>query len=201
MAALTGPDGKEQSDQDAKKNYDRLVTQKDLYDSDEINLINFLRECYRRIYPQQDKNKTKILGGGALVFNSANVRLNDNGYYYAKRTNFRNLELHLRTGFLSGSSHDSDRDQYEIYLDQAGVVLVGMCNKFAGVPFGPHTWVQSERHAGASGNPLQRIGHVLSFFDHKLHSDMQVGASGYSPDSEKRGNALLVEDLSPYPSY
>jgi len=200
MADFYGPDGKELTDhQDAKKNYDRLVRQKNLYTSDEINLINFVRECYRRSYPLQDKNKCQFLNGGALVFNGANIRLNDNGYYYAMWTNIQGLTLHERTGVLSGSSHASDRPQYEIYLDQAGVFLVGMCNKFAGVPFGPHTWFQSEKHAGA-GNVLQRAGHLISFFDHKLHDDMQVGAFGYSSYSEKRGNALLVENITPYPS-
>ncbi len=200
MADFTGPDGKEMTDhQDAKKNYDRLVSQKGLYNADEINLINFVRECYRRSYPQQDKQKSQFLNGGALVFNGANVRLNDNGYYYTKLKNTPNLTIYDRTGFLSGSSHDSDLPQYEVYLDDAGVFLVGMCKKFSGVPFGPHTWFQSERHAGA-GNPIQRVGHVLSFFDHKLHDDMQVGAFGYSIYSEKRGNALLVENITPYPS-
>ena len=194
MAALTGPDGQEQWDEDAKDNYDRLVRQKDLYDGNEINSINFLRECYRRSFVQGDKNKGKWMGGGALVFNGANMRLNDNGYYYSMWRNFPNLEINPRK-----SSHDSDRDQYEIYLDQAGVILVGMCNRFAGVPFGPHTWLQSERHAGGSANPLQRIGHVLSYFDHKLNSNTQVGAFGYSPFSEKEMRALLVEDLPPYP--
>jgi hypothetical protein len=200
MADFTGPDGKELTDhQDAKKNYDRLVKQKGLYNSDEINLINFVRECYRRSYPQQDAKKTQFLNGGALVFNGANVRLNDNGYYYAMWTNIANLTLHERTGTLSGSSHASDRDQYEIYLDEAGVFLVGMCRSFAGVPFGPHTWFQSERHAGA-GNVLQRAGHLFSFIDHITHGDKQVGAFGYSDYSEKRGNALLVENITPYPS-
>src|SRR5579862_8324126 len=103
MTDFWGPDGKELTDhQHAKENFDRLVRQKNLYNSDEINLINYLRECYRRSYPQQDKKKAKLLQGGALVFDGANVRLNDNGYFYAKWKSTQNLTLHKRDGWLSG---------------------------------------------------------------------------------------------------
>jgi hypothetical protein len=205
---VSGPDGKENGgNKEATDNYQRLVKQSNLYNSTEIELINFLRDCYRRSHPLLGGGV--FVDGGALVFNGANVRLcADDGAFYRLWRNKSGLKIGMRTGPLSGSSHASDEPQYEIQLDQAGVFLVGACSKFPNVPGGRHTWFQSEAHAGA-GTWLQTIGHTASYGAHVSSGYQQVGSFGYSEYSEKevasgwvmsgrKANPLLCENRGPY---
>jgi len=191
----------------ATANYQRLVNQQNRYNQTEIELINFLRDCYRRSAPQQGGGI--FVAGGALVFNGANIRLcGDDGAFYRLWKNKDGLTIGARTGPLSGSSHASDEPQYEIQLDKAGVFLVGICGNFPNIPGGRHTWFQSEAHA-AAGTWGQNILHAGSFGAHVASGYQQVGAFGYSEYSEKdvadgrvmsgrRANALLCQNRGPY---
>jgi len=166
---------------------------------DERRFVDLLRELYRNSQPFSDP--AGFVAGGSLFFQGGNMRIaGDNGRFYELWRQMGGLALGWRTGLLTGSSHTSVVDQYEIRLHDAGCVLVGIADHL-GVPGGVHTWAQSERHA-ATGNPLQRLGHLWSFFDHKLHHHQQVGAFGYSPYSEKTppNNPLVVQRLPELPT-
>src|SRR5947209_1857026 len=92
------------------------------FNSDEMSLANFLRELYRRSWPLQTRQV--LVTGGSLVFCGPNIRVMDGGAYYRLWKGKSGLTTRPRTGRLSGSSHQSDQDQYEIQLRDAGVILV-----------------------------------------------------------------------------
>jgi hypothetical protein len=167
-------------------------------DEDEVRFVDLLRELYRNSQPLTDP--AGFVAGGSLFFQGGNMRIaGDDGRFYELWRQLGGLALGWRTGPLSGSSHASIVDQYEIRLHGAGCVLVGVADH-PGVPGGVHTWAQSERHA-ATGNALQSIAHGLSWVDHKRHGNQQVGAFGYSPYSEKSppNNPLVVQRLPELP--
>jgi hypothetical protein len=161
---------------------------------DEQRFVDLLRQLYRSSVPLTDQ--TGFVAGGSLFFQGANLRIaGDGGRVYAMWRKLGGLATGWRTGRLSGSSHASTLDQYEVRLNGAGCVLVGVA-AHPGVPGGAHTWAQSERHA-ATGNWGQTIAHGYSWVDHKTHDNQQVGAFGYSRYSEKSppNNPLVVQKL------
>jgi hypothetical protein len=166
---------------------------------DELRFVNLLRALYRNSQPLTDQ--AGFVAGGSMFFQGANLRIaGDNGRFYELWRQMAGLALGWRTGTFSGSSHTSTVDQYEIRLHGAGCVLVGVADH-PGVAGGTHTWAQSERHA-ATGNVGQSIAHGLSWVDHKLHGNQQVGAFGYSIYSEKSppNNPLVVQQLPTLPT-
>lgn len=210
---LDSPDGYESGgNKDAQTSYERLIAVKGNFNDEETALINWLRQVYRNCVPLLDQREGQgpFVSGGSLVFNGGNIRLfRDGGRYYNLLKAKPGLTTAPRTGKLSGSSHKSDKDQFEIQLHGAGVFLVGICNDFPGVPGGAHTWLQSERHA-ASGNWGQWLGHSGDFLSHVKSGYMQVGAFGQSPYSEKdveggrmvsgrKANPLLCIQIPTYP--
>lgn len=167
--------------------------------ADEARFVDQLRELYRNSQPLTDP--AGFVAGGSLFFQGGNLRIaGDGGRFYELWRTMGGLAFGWRTGPLSGSSHASNRDQYEIRLHGAGCVLVGVADH-PGVAGGAHTWAQSERHA-ATGTALQSVAHGLSWVDHKLHGNQQVGAFGYSPYSEKSppNNPLVAQRLPELPS-
>jgi hypothetical protein len=161
---------------------------------DERRFVDMLRQLYRSSVPLSDQ--TGFVPGGSLFFQGANLRIaRDGGRVYEMWRKLGGLATGWRNGPLSGSSHASNLDQYEIRLNGAGCVLVGVA-AHPGVPGGAHTWAQSERHA-ATGNWGQTIAHGYSWVDHKTHDNQQVGAFGYSRYSEKSppNNPLVVQQL------
>ena len=187
----------------ATKNYQRLVGLAGGYTGEELELINFLRRLYRNSTPLQTLRGGggPFVVGGALVFNGANVRIaGDEGCYYRLWKNKSGLRTAPRTGPLSGSSHESIVDQYEIYLEGCGCILVGMAS-LSPLTGGAHTWFQSEKHA-AMGSWGQNILHGLTFVQHVSSGFQQVGAFGTCPYSEKgtatTKNPLVVTNLPPY---
>lgn len=166
--------------------------------ADEARFVDQLRELYRSSQPLTDP--AGFVAGGSMFFLGGNMRIaGDGGRFYELWRTMGGLAFGWRTGVLSGSSHASNVDQYEIRLHGAGCVLVGVA-EHPGVPGGAHTWAQSERHA-ATGTALQSVAHGLSWVDHKLHGNQQVGAFGYSPYSEKSppNNPLVVQTLPELP--
>lgn len=165
----------------------------------EIEFVNILRQLYRNAVPLNDP--TGFIPGGSMVFCGANIRIaGDEGRFYEHWLSAGGLQRGMRTGLLSGSSHLSDVDQFEIRLDGCGCVLIGKA-AHPGVEGGSHTWVQSESHA-ATGHIGQSILHGLAWVDHKLHDNQQVGAFGYSVYSEKLpspNNPLVVQQLPTLP--
>jgi hypothetical protein len=192
------PDAAENGgDAAATANYARLINLN--FSADEQRLSNFLRALYRASHAQGDATAMPFLVGGALVYNGANIRISgDGGVFDWLWNNSPGLRTPPRTGLLSGSSHQSDLPQFEIYLQGAGVFLVGMSNNFPNVQ-GPHTWFQSEKHA-AMGNWGQWVLHGTTYFEHAVSGWQQVGAFGTSPYSEKSNNALVVL-AGNYPAY
>lgn len=185
MVKLDDPDVYEAGeDKDAQANYKRLVnlvTQKKWLD-EEVRLANWLREVYRNCEPLNGKDG--FVPGGSLVFNGANIRLCcDDGDAYSTLKNDPDLQVKKRTGPLSGSSHASDEDQFEIQLNGAGVFLCGVCLKFPNIQ-GKHSWIQSERHA-AMGSWGQNVAHGFDYVTHVSSKYAQVGSFGESPYSEK----------------
>jgi hypothetical protein len=199
--SLEDPDGAENGgDAEATKSYQKLKGVAAKYNLTEIAFVNFLRRVYRNARPLKSFEQGPFLDGGSLVFNGANIRLaGDNGYYYSFWKTHEGLTVKPRTGLLSGSTHLSDVDQYEIQLNGAGVILVGKAS-YEGIGGGAHTWFQSEAHA-ASGSWGQSTMHLYSTVDHVAHGKKQVGAFGYCEYSEKepKSNPLVVTDLPPYP--
>ncbi len=193
-----GPDGAEGGgNATATANYNRLINLN--FSTEEQRLSNFLRALYRASHAQGDLTQMPFVVGGALVYNGANIRISgDDGVYYSLWRHNPGLRTAPRTGPLSGSSHQSDVEQYEIYLEGAGVFLVGISHNFGGIA-GPHTWFQSEKHA-AMGSWGQNIMHGLTYFQHAASGWQQVGAFGTSPYSEKSNNALVVLRGN-YPAY
>ena len=181
----------------AAGNYQRLIAL--AFGAEEQRLSNFLRAIYRSSYAQPDPGQMPFITGGTLVYNGANIRISgDGGVFYWLWNNSPGLHTAPRTGMTTGSSHQSDLPQYEIYLQGAGVFLVGMSNNFGPIA-GPHTWIQSERHA-AMGSYGQWMLHGGTYLLHAASGWQQVGAFGYSPYSEKTNNALIVH-AGNYPAY
>ena len=179
--------------------YNQLVAASAVLTPAEIDFVNWLRKVYRNCSCANPSNSSSFVGGGALVFCGANIRLrNDNGKFYKKLKN-KGLAIGSRTGILSGSSHESKNEQYEVRLGTLGCILIGYGPyNYKGTNMGGNnTWLQNES-AAATGSWYETVKHSFAFVDHKMHDSQQVGSLGYSPFTEKQGNAL---NCSPIPSY
>lgn len=197
---LGNPDPGEDSE-NGRAAYEKLKKAASKFNETELQLANWLRDVYRQSTPMKEieENKGPLLIQGSDVFKGANIRLQgDEGMLYEKLKSMPGLKIAERTGKLSGSSHQSDKDQFEIQLPGAGVVLVGVSENYNGVE-GTHTWIQSERHA-ANGTVLQSLGHGGSYFKHVKSGFKQIGAFGESPYSEKKidgGKFVSERDANP----
>lgn len=134
---------------------------------------------------------------GALAFTGANVRIKgDGGLLYANWLALASsdggpLDVGMRTGTFSGSSHKSDEEQYEVKLKGAGAILIG-CGTYPELGSDVHTWFQSEKFP-ATASLAEKIGHTMTFFEHAASGFKQVGKFGNNPYSEKKGKPVVVE--------
>jgi hypothetical protein len=185
-------------DPTAQASYTRLAGLAGNFNDAEVALINWLRKVYRKCTPVVPEGT--FVPAGVLVFHGANIRLrDDNGKVYNKLKARNGLTVGDRTGLTTGSSHESKKNQFEINLRELGCILVGYGPfHFNGTRMGGNnTWIQNESHA-ATGSYSEWFWHGMSFVDHKWNNCQQVGALGYSPYSEKKGNPL---NCRPVPAY
>jgi hypothetical protein len=179
-------------DAEAANAYNQLVILAAALNPTEIEFVNWLRKVYRNCSCATPSMSGSFVPGGALVFCGANIRLrDDNGKCYKKIKAKANLAIGSRTGLLSGSSHESTEDQFEVRLGKLGCILIGYGPYHVGKQRmgGNNTWLQNESYA-ATGSWWETGGHTFAFVDHKMHDSQQVGALGYSPFTEKPGCGL-----------
>jgi len=193
---LTDPDHGELTDKDAAAAYKKLqnLCWEKFWGEAEVKFVNELREIFRSGHPKG----TNTPLWGAMVFNGAHVRIaHDAGVCYANWLDLSSLnstgklQAGMRKGFMQGSSHKSDLDQYEIIVDGLGGILVG-CSAFPGVDSQPHTWFQSEAFP-ATPSASDKVKHALTFVKHVGSGFKQVGALGTSPYSEKKDNPVVAD--------
>jgi hypothetical protein len=158
----------------------------------EIAFVNAIRALYRSGHPLGKQDQL----WGALAFTGAHVRISgDGGVLYSRWLTMGKqgggLDVGMRTGLLSGSSHESEEEQYEVKLKGAGAILIG-CGAYAQLGKEAHTWFQSEKFP-ATGNLAQTIGHSLTFVEHVGSGFKQVGKFGKDPHSEKKGTPVVVK--------
>jgi hypothetical protein len=192
---LTDPDQGEVTDPEAAAAYKKLqsLCWEKLWTDDEIAFVNELRAIFRCGHPKGANTSLS----GALVFTGGHVRISDDGgkYYVTWLTKSTlhggKLRAGVRKGFMQGSSHKSDLEQYEVIIEGLGGILVG-CSAFPGVDARPHTWFQSEAFP-ATPSAEDKMKHALTFVKHVGTGFKQVGGLGTSEYSEKKDNPVVTK--------
>jgi hypothetical protein len=194
IPALSAADYGENGGNPAATNvYQKLKMLSADWNDGEIAFVNAIRALYRSGQPLGKQDQL----WGALAFTGAHVRISgDGGVLYSRwlamgKQDGGSLDVGMRTGLLSGSSHESDMEQYEVKLKGAGAILVG-CGAYPQLGKEAHTWFQSEKFP-ATGSAAETVGHTLTFVEHVGSGFQQVGKFGKNPFSEKKGTPVVVK--------